>query len=94
MLDIKYIYSQNSNKDYSKIAESDFFLVTKILIINFSSVSTSRLADNMDSCDSLSPSVCIGHHSDEQTYTSEFDSHCVPNSCSLVLHLSKKLSKL
>ena len=31
---------------------------------------------------------------DEQTYTSEFNSHWVPNSCCLVLHLSKKLSKL
>ena len=31
---------------------------------------------------------------DEQTYTSEFDSHWVPHSCGLVLHLSKKLSKL
>ena len=27
---------------------------------------------------------------DKQTYTSEFDSHWVPNSCGLVLHLSKK----
>ena len=28
---------------------------------------------------------------DQQTYTSEFDSHWVPNSCGLVLHLSKSL---
>ena len=31
---------------------------------------------------------------DQQTYTSEFDSHWVSHSCGLVLHLSKKLSKL
>ena len=31
---------------------------------------------------------------DKQTYTSEFESHKVPPSDSLVPHLSKKLSKL
>ena len=31
---------------------------------------------------------------DEQTYTSEFESHWVPLSYGLVPHLSKKLSKL
>ncbi len=31
---------------------------------------------------------------DWQTYTSEFESHWVPHSYGLVLHLSKKLSKL
>ena len=31
---------------------------------------------------------------DDQTYTSDFESHLVPNSYGLVTHLSKKLSKL
>ena len=31
---------------------------------------------------------------DKQTYTSEFESHWVPLSYGLVLHLSKKLCKL
>ena len=28
------------------------------------------------------------------TFTSEFESHLVPNSCGLVLHLSRKLCKI